>query len=429
MARHRLNFRGGDLIKVDLVAAALVLLSALQFVVLLQLSVPAIHLHIVLLQLLLVADNFVLLLLPYPALLLEPPRLLLGPLPLVGQLRPHPVHLHLHALQGLAAALPLGLRLITLVCEHVFLCFVEHLTLSVSWPLIGQSISEVSHLSLKASHLLSEQLCFALAPLKFVLAHLQLQGSCTGGAVGLLEQDLGVGQFSTSLSELTPQGDDLPHTLGQLHLHLLQLLLQQRDFPRLLTHLRGGGETCFRIAAHLPLALLQSRPQLDLIVLIGGAALLQLLPLLQKLSKVLLQLLLLLLQLINLQSLTTPSYPSTGPGERPLDPLSDRGWPRQLMEPEPVLLLEDERPLSELECPCAPTGGALFMGSRVWGRLRAQAGSARRGPPDPGSQLSHRSVVLVVSGREAMRLLTEPIESRAEGGALMGGEEPEACLL
>lgn len=58
---------------------------------------------------------------------------------------------------------------------------------------------------------------------------------------------------------------------------------------------------CLRNAAHLPLALLQPGPQLDLLVLVGGAALLELLPLLQELSKVLLQLLLLLLELIHLQ--------------------------------------------------------------------------------------------------------------------------------
>ena len=55
------------------------------------------------------------------------------------------------------------------------------------------------------------------------------------------------------------------------------------------------------LVCHLPLGLLEAWPQLDLLVLVGAAALLQLLPLLQQLGKVLLQLLLLLLQLEDLQ--------------------------------------------------------------------------------------------------------------------------------
>lgn len=42
------------------------------------------------------------------------------------------------------------------------------------------------------------------------------------------------------------------------------------------------------------------------------------------------------------------SYPSGGAGERPHDPLSESGWP--------VLLLDEERPLSELVWPCPPVG-------------------------------------------------------------------------
>ncbi len=55
----------------------------------------------------------------------------------------------------------------------------------------------------------------------------------------------------------------------------------------------------------------------------------------------------------------TPSYPSPGAGERPHDPLSERGWPRPLKDP--VLLLEDDRPLSELECPWPPPERVVSM--------------------------------------------------------------------
>lgn len=51
------------------------------------------------------------------------------------------------------------------------------------------------------------------------------------------------------------------------------------------------------------------------------------------------------------------SYSSGGAGERPHDPLSDSGWP--------VLLLDEERPLSEFVWPCPPVGrvDSVLVGS------------------------------------------------------------------
>lgn len=59
---------------------------------------------------------------------------------------------------------------------------------------------------------------------------------------------------------------------------------------------------CSTLFAHLPLGLLQTRPQLGLLPLDGGTSLFQHLSVLQQSREILLQLLLLLLQLENLTS-------------------------------------------------------------------------------------------------------------------------------
>ncbi|KAK7135162.1 hypothetical protein R3I93_018312 [Phoxinus phoxinus] len=131
-----------DVVERDFVSALLVvLLSRLQLEFEfterpLQLAVSVVHLHVVLLQLLLVADHLLLLLLPAPPLALERS----GP---VG-----PV---------LALVRELGLEPLALM------------------PGGAQILAPVARGLLQPAQLLSEELALALAALQLVLADLQLQ--------------------------------------------------------------------------------------------------------------------------------------------------------------------------------------------------------------------------------------------------------------